>query len=415
MADMQIYIGLAAIFGLFMAWGIGANDVANAMATSVGSKALTIKQAIFVAAVFEFAGAVLAGGEVTSTIRKGIIDATSVSDSPEILIYGMLASLAAAGCWLLIASRMGWPVSTTHSIVGAIVGFAVVGIGVDAVHWGKIGEIVVSWIVTPMIAGFAAYLIYSSVQWLIIGRENPLERARRYVPVYIFLAGFTITLVTIFKGLKHAGLSLSTQQAYLVATVVGILIALIGKFFINRIEIDEKADRAFHFATVEKVFGVLMIVTACGMAFAHGSNDVANAVGPVAAVISIAKSGIVGQESPLPLAVLFLGGIGIVVGLATFGRHVIATVGSKIIHLTPSRGFAAELAAASTIVMASSTGMPISTTQTLVGAVLGVGMARGITAINLAVVNRIFLSWVITIPAGAILAIIFFYILKAVL
>jgi len=415
MADMQIYIGLAAIFGLFMAWGIGANDVANAMATSVGSKALTIKQAIFVAAVFEFAGAVLAGGEVTSTIRKGIIDATSVSDSPEILIYGMLASLAAAGCWLLIASRMGWPVSTTHSIVGAIVGFAVVGIGVDAVHWGKIGEIVVSWIVTPMIAGFAAYLIYSSVQWLIIGRENPLERARRYVPVYIFLAGFTITLVTIFKGLKHAGLSLSTQQAYLLATVFGILIALIGKFFINRIEIDEKADREFHFATVEKVFGVLMIVTACGMAFAHGSNDVANAVGPVAAVISIAKSGIVGQESPLPLAVLFLGGIGIVVGLATLGRHVIATVGSKIIHLTPSRGFAAELAAASTIVMASSTGMPISTTQTLVGAVLGVGMARGITAINLAVVNRIFISWVITIPAGAILAIIFFYILKAVL
>ncbi len=415
MADMQIYIGLAAIFGLFMAWGIGANDVANAMATSVGSKALTIKQAIFVAAVFEFAGAVLAGGEVTSTIRKGIIDATSVSDSPEILIYGMLASLAAAGCWLFIASRMGWPVSTTHSIVGAIVGFAVVGIGVDAVHWGKIGEIVVSWIVTPMIAGFAAYLIYSSVQWLIIGRENPLERARRYVPVYIFLAGFTITLVTIFKGLKHAGLSLSTQQAYLLATVFGILIALIGKFFINRIEIDEKADREFHFATVEKVFGVLMIVTACGMAFAHGSNDVANAVGPVAAVISIAKSGIVGQESPLPLAVLFLGGIGIVVGLATFGRHVIATVGSKIIHLTPSRGFAAELAAASTIVMASSTGMPISTTQTLVGAVLGVGMARGITAINLAVVNRIFISWVITIPAGAILAIIFFYILKAVL
>jgi len=415
MADMQIYIGLAAIFGLFMAWGIGANDVANAMATSVGSKALTIKQAIFVAAVFEFAGAVLAGGEVTSTIRKGIIDAASISDSPEILIYGMLASLAAAGSWLLIASRLGWPVSTTHSIVGAIVGFAVVGIGVDAVHWGKIGEIVVSWIVTPMIAGFAAYLIYSSVQWLIIGRENPLERARRYVPVYIFLAGFTITLVTIFKGLKHAGLSLSTQQAYLVATVIGILIALIGKFFINRIEIDEKADRKFHFATVEKVFGVLMIVTACGMAFAHGSNDVANAVGPVAAVISIAQSGIVGQESPLPLAVLFLGGIGIVVGLATFGRHVIATVGSKIIHLTPSRGFAAELAAASTIVMASSTGMPISTTQTLVGAVLGVGMARGITAINLAVVNRIFISWVITIPAGAILAIIFFYILKAVL
>ena len=343
------------------------------------------------------------------------IDAASVSDAPELLIYGMLAALAAAGCWLWIASRMGWPVSTTHSIVGAIVGFAVVGIGMDAVNWGKVGEIVASWVVTPVLAGFAAYLIYSSVQWLIMGRENPLERARRYVPVYIFLAGFTITLVTIFKGLKHAGLSLSTQQAYLVATAFGILIALIGKFFISRIQVDEQADRRFHFATVEKVFGVLMIVTACGMAFAHGSNDVANAVGPVAAVISIARSGIVGQQAPLPLAVLFLGGIGIVVGLATFGRHVIATVGTKITHLTPSRGFAAELAAATTIVIASSTGMPISTTQTLVGAVLGVGMARGITAINLSVVNRIFISWVITIPAGAILAIIFFYILKAIL
>ena len=415
MESQYIYIGLAAVFGLFMAWGIGANDVANAMATSVGSKALTIKQAIIVAAIFEFTGAVLAGGEVTSTVRKGIIDATSVSVTPELLIYGMLAALAAAGCWLWIASRKGWPVSTTHSIVGAIVGFAAVGIGVDAVNWGQVGEIVASWIFTPMLAGFAAYLIYNSVQWLIMRRENPLERARRYVPVYIFFAGFTITLITIFKGLKHTGLELSMQQAYLAATVFGIFIALIGKFFINRIEVDEQADRRFHFATVEKVFAVLMVVTACGMAFAHGSNDVANAVGPVAAVISIAQSNIVGQESKLPLAVLFLGGIGIVVGLATFGRHVIATVGSKITHLTPSRGFAAELAAATTIVIASGTGMPISTTQTLVGAVLGVGMARGITAINLAVVNRIFISWVITIPAGAILAIIFFYILKTVL
>ena len=415
MESQYIYIGLAAVFGLFMAWGIGANDVANAMATSVGSKALTIKQAIIVAAIFEFTGAVLAGGEVTSTVRKGIIDATSVSVTPELLIYGMLAALAAAGCWLWIASRKGWPVSTTHSIVGAIVGFAAVGIGVDAVNWGQVGEIVASWIFTPMLAGFAAYLIYNSVQWLIMRRENPLERARRYVPVYIFFAGFTITLITIFKGLKHTGLELSMQQAYLAATVFGIFIALIGKFFINRIEVDEQADRRFHFATVEKVFAVLMVVTACGMAFAHGSNDVANAVGPVAAVISIAQSNIVGQESKLPLAVLFLGGIGIVVGLATFGRHVIATVGSKITHLTPSRGFAAELAAATTIVIASGTGMPISTPQTLVGAVLGVGMARGITAINLAVVNRIFISWVITIPAGAILAIIFFYILKTVL
>jgi PiT family inorganic phosphate transporter len=404
-----VYIGLAAAFGLFMAWGIGANDVANAMATSVGSKALTIKQAILVAAVFEFAGAVLAGGEVTSTIRKGIVDASLLSDTPELLVYGMLASLLAAGTWLLVASRSGWPVSTTHSIVGAIVGFAAVGIGIDAVKWGKVGTIVLSWVVSPLTAGFIAYLIYRSVQKLILVHENPLERARRYVPIYIFLAAFTITLVTILKGLKHVGLDISLQQAYLFAIAIAVAIALVGSYFISKIEPDPKAEKRQHFVTVERVFAVLMVVTACGMAFAHGSNDVANAIGPVAAVIGVATTGAIAAESALPIWVLMLGGGGIVVGLATFGRHVIATVGEKITHLTPSRGFAAELAAATTIVIASGTGIPISTTHTLVGAVLGVGMARGIEAIDLRVVSRIFVSWVVTIPAGAILAIIFFF------
>ncbi|MCJ7592664.1 MAG: inorganic phosphate transporter, partial [Woeseiaceae bacterium] len=214
MEAQYIYIGLAAAFGLFMAWGIGANDVANAMATSVGSKALTIKQAIMVAAIFEFLGAVLAGGEVTATIRSGIVDAELLSDSPDLLIYGMLASLLAAGTWLLIASRNGWPVSTTHSIVGAIVGFAAVGIGVDAVQWGKVGTIVLSWVVSPLTAGLIAFLIYVSVQRLILHQENPLEKAKRFVPVYIFFAAFTITLVTILKGLSHVGLSLSIQESY---------------------------------------------------------------------------------------------------------------------------------------------------------------------------------------------------------
>ena len=195
MDAQMIYIGLAAAFGLFMAWGIGANDVANAMATSVGSKALTIRQAILVAAVFEFLGAVLAGGAVTSTIRKGIVDVELLSGTPELLIYGMLAALLAAAIWLLIASANGWPVSTTHSIVGAIVGFAAVGIGVDAVQWGKVGTIVMSWVISPLTAGFIAYLIYLSVQKLILSHEDPLSRARRYVPVYMFLAAFTITLV----------------------------------------------------------------------------------------------------------------------------------------------------------------------------------------------------------------------------
>jgi len=410
-----VYIGLAAVFGIFMAWGIGANDVANAMATSVGSKALTIKQAILVAAIFEFLGAVLAGGEVTSTIRKGIVDAELLSGSPDLLIYGMLAALLAAGTWLLIASRKGWPVSTTHSIVGAIVGFAAVGIGIDAVQWGQVGTIVVSWVVSPLTAGFIAYLIYRSVQKLILIHDDPLTQAKRYVPVYIFLAAFTITLVTILKGLKHVRIDLTLTTSYLLATGIAILIAVIGAVFIQRIQPDPKIEKKQHFYTVERVFAVLMVVTACGMAFAHGSNDVANAIGPLAAVISVARTGIVGAESALPIWVLMIGGAGIVIGLATFGVHVIATVGKKITQLTPSRGFAAELAAATTIVIASGTGIPISTTHTLVGAVLGVGLARGIEAIDLRVVGRIFVSWVVTIPAGAFLAIVFFFIFRTVL
>lgn len=410
-----IYVVLAALFGIFMAWGIGANDVANAMATSVGSKALTIRQAILVAAVFEFLGAVLAGGEVTSTIRKGIVDTDLLTGSPELLIYGMLASLLSAGTWLLVASRKGWPVSTTHTIVGAIVGFAAVGIGIDAVQWGKVGTIVMSWVVSPLIAGFIAFLIYMSVQRLILRQEDPLEKAKRYVPVYIFLAAFTIVLVTIVKGLKHVGLTLNLANSYLLAIGIALVIAIVGAIAIQRIKPDPKAEKRQHFYTVERVFAILMVVTACSMAFAHGSNDVANAIGPLAAVISVARTGIVGAQAALPIWVLLIGGIGIVVGLATFGKHVIATVGKKITQLTPSRGFAAELAAATTIVIASGTGIPISTTHTLVGAVLGVGLARGIDAIDLRVVGRIFVSWVVTIPAGALLSIIFFLIFKAIL
>ncbi len=352
---------------------------------------------------------------MTSTIRKGIVDASLLSETPELLIYGMLAALLAAGVWLFVASRNGWPVSTTHTIVGAIVGFAAVGIGIDAVQWGEVGRIVMSWIISPLTAGFIAYLIYMSVQALILRQEDPLARAKRYVPIYIFLAAFTMTLVTILKGLKHVGMEISLANAYLLAVVIGVAISLFGAFVIRRIEPHKKLDKKQHFYTVERVFGVLMIVTACSMAFAHGSNDVANAIGPLAAVISVAQTGIIGAKSAIPVWVLALGGAGIVIGLATFGVRVIATVGHRITQLTPSRGFAAELAAATTIVIASGTGMPISTTHTLVGAVLGVGLARGIEAIDLRVVVRIFVSWVVTIPAGAILAILFFLIFKTIL
>ena len=415
MEAQYLYIGLAALFAIFMAWGIGANDVANAMATSVGSKALTIKQAILVAAVFEFAGAVLAGGEVTSTIRKGIVDSSLLGDQPELLVYGMLSALLAAATWLMIASKKGWPVSTTHSIVGAIVGFTAVGIGVEAVQWAKVGTIAMSWVVSPLVAGTIAFLLYQTVIWAILRHPDPLARARRYVPAYMFLAAFTITLVTILKGLKHVGLEISTRDSYLAAVLIAAAIAFVGRIAVRRVQIEPGADKDTESVTVERVFGILMVITACGMAFAHGSNDVANAIGPLAAVVSIARTGEIASSSPLPVWVLLIGGIGIVIGLATFGRHVIATVGTKITELTPSRGFAAEIAAATTIVIASGTGLPISTTHTLVGAVLGVGMAHGIKAINKGVVGRIVLSWVVTIPVGAILSIIFFFLFSFVL
>lgn len=414
MDQMTIYIILAGVFGLFMAWGIGANDVANAMATSVGSGALKMKQAVVLAAIFEFAGAYLAGGEVTKTIRKGIIEADAFAGDPNLLIWGMLAALLAAGTWLAIASRKGWPVSTTHSIVGAVVGFAAVGIGMEAVNWAKVGTIVMSWVVSPLLAGTLAFMIFRSIQKLILDTDKPIESAIKYGPIYLFMLGFLIALVTIKKGLTHVGLDIEADQAFLYAVGLGVAVALIGSYLIRRVKTDPKKDKNFNYTNVESIFAVMMVFTASAMAFAHGSNDVANAVGPMAAVISTAQSGLIASKSALPAWVLLVGGIGIVIGLATFGYKVIATVGKNITELTPSRGFAAEIAAAGTVVLASFTGIPISTTHTLVGAVLGVGFARGIGAIDLRVVRNIFMSWVVTLPAGAFLAILFFFTLKGI-
>ncbi len=410
-----ILILIAAAVGFFMAYGIGANDVANAMGTSVGSKALTIKQAILIAMVFEFAGAYLAGGEVTSTIRKGIIDSAPFISHPDLFVLGMISALFAAGAWLLAASALGWPVSTTHSIIGAIIGFAFVAVGAEAIQWDKVGGIVGSWIVTPLLAGFIAYLIFMSAQKLIFDTDAPLKNAKKYVPIYMGLAGFVMSLVTIKKGLKHIGINMGATEGYLLSIAVAILVAIIGKIAIARLKIDPAADKEMQFNNVEKVFAVLMVLTACCMAFAHGSNDVANAIGPLAAVVSIVQNeGEIVKKSALVWWILPLGGIGIVAGLAILGKKVIKTIGEGITHLTPSRGFAAELAAASTVVIASGTGLPISTTQTLVGGVLGVGMARGIAALNMNVIRNIVVSWVITLPVGAALSIVIFFILRAI-
>lgn len=404
---------IAAAFGFLMAWGIGANDVANAMGTSVGTRSLTIRQAIIIAMIFEFAGAYLAGGEVTSTIKDGIIDTMAFSGHPEWLILGMISALLAAGIWLVVASHYGWPVSTTHSIIGAIVGFALVSVGAEAVQWGKFGGIVGSWIITPAISGLLAYGLFISVQKWIFNTENPLNSARKVGPVYIFLTAMVISIVTLQKGLKHVGLHLSTVESLLLSLAISLLIGLLGWFIIQRLRFNPEADSRMHYTNVEKVFAVLMIVTACAMAFAHGSNDVANAIGPLSAVVStVNHAGEIAAKTRIDWWVLPLGAVGIVLGLAIMGHKVMATVGSGITQLTPSRGFAAQLATASTVVIASGTGLPISTTQTLVGAIMGVGLARGIAAINLGVVRNIVVSWVITLPAGALLAIVIFYLLR---
>ena len=409
----QVLLILACLFGFFMAWGIGANDVANAMGTSVGARALTVAQAVLIACIFEFAGAYLAGGEVTSTIRKGIIDAGVISASPELLVFGMLGTLLAAGIWLLIASYFGWPVSTTHSIVGAIVGFAAVGIGVDVIQWPKVASIAASWVISPIIAGTLSFLLFTSVKRLILQASNPFMSAKRYVPFYMFLTAFLVSMVTFVKGLQHVGITFTTSQSIAWSLVFALMITVFGALLLQRIDNTTKEKNGAMFDGVERVFAVLMVFTACAMAFAHGSNDVANAIGPLAAIVSVVQSGgAVATTSDVPYWILLIGASGIVMGLGMLGYRVMITVGRTITELTPSRGFAAQLAAAGTVVLASGTGLPISTTHTLVGAVLGVGLARGIGAINLGVLGKIVLSWIVTLPVGAGLSILFFFALK---
>jgi PiT family inorganic phosphate transporter len=408
------FLALAFIFGLYMTWGIGANDVGNAMGTSVGSGAITVKQAVIIAGIFEFAGAFLAGGTVAGTIKSGIIDPAVLASTPHLLIYGMLASLLASGIWLMVASGRGWPVSTTHTIVGALVGFGVAGIGMHAVKWGGLGEIVASWFISPVTGGIIALVLMLSVRKLVFETDDPFGNAKKWAPFYVFLVGYIVALVTISKGLKNFNLHFSTLEEQIGSIAIGIVCAIIGSILVNKVKVDNKADKSFHYASVEKVFTPMMVFTAAAMSFAHGSNDVANGIGPIAAVLSLVDTGTLASKAPVPWWVLLVGGIAIVVGLATYGYKVMETIGSKITELTPSRGYCATLASSATVIVASGLGMPVSTTHIAVGAVMGVGLARGIGALDLRVLGNIVLSWFITLPVGAALAAIFFYILKAI-
>ena len=403
------FLLLAGFFGLCMTWGIGANDVANAMGTSVGSGAISLRRAIVLAAIFEFGGAFLAGERVTETIRDGIINPESLADQPEVLIWGMLSALIAGAVWLLFASSKGWPVSATHTIVGGIVGFGLVGPGTSAIEWARLVQILASWLLAPLLGGVIAYFLMWSIRQFILNTERPLDNARRYGPVYLFLAGFVISEFTLFKGLGHLDLALSAGQSITIALVFALGVACIGSALIARIRIAPDATREFLFASVERVFAPMLLFTACAMAFAHGSNDVANGIGPLAAVVSIVRTGgVAGMETDTSNWILALGGFGMVLGIASMGYRVMVTVGSRITALTPTRGFCASLAAGATVMLASRTGLPVSTTHVVVGAVIGVGIARGVGAMDLRVLGGILLAWIVTLPvAGALAALLF--------
>jgi PiT family inorganic phosphate transporter len=409
-----IYFAIAIILCFLMTWGVGANDLANVMSTTMGSKAVTVKQAMLIAIVFEFAGAFLGGSGVTETMRDGIINTSQLSDQPLVLIEGMLCVLFACTIWMNLASYLGVPVSITNALVGSMVGFGTMVLGPDAIHWNQVGHIAIGWVTSPIISGITAYALFISIQQTIFVKSNPLVKAKLYIPIYLFLIGSILSFITVFKGLNHFNIHLNFKQDLAVTLATSIAITIIGMIFIKRIPEHHKIRRRERFIQVEKYFAVLMAMTACAMAFAHGSNDVSLAVGPLTIVHSLVMhSPQAFDANNYPAWITLFGVVGVITGLLMYGRKVIETVGSAITALTPSRAFAATLSAATTVVVATSTGIPVSATQTLVGAVLGVGLARGIGALNLIVIRNIFMSWVLTLPAASILTIVSYKLLHA--
>ena len=407
--DLDTFLlSLAVIACIYMACNIGANDVANAMGTSVGSKTLTFRQAIIVAAVAEFVGAFFVGGHVSDTIRKGMLDPTVFEAVPYHLIYGMISALIAAALWLHIASYLGWPVSTTHSIVGGVVGFGVIAGGVDVINWGKVGQVVLSWVVSPVMGGFFSFLVFKFISKSVFSKRTPLVHAKNLLPYMVFFVFVILSNAMVYKGLKNLHLDLSFGQALASSLIVGALAFIVAKFLAKKIPYNDSWNLQKQFHETENVFKYLQILTAFYVAFAHGSNDVANAVGPLAAVVAILKDGQVHMKVGMPTWILGLGGGFIVFGLMIWGAKVMATIGEKITEITPSRGFAAEFGAATVVLICSKMGLPISTTHTLVGSVIGVGLARGLPTLNLDIIKMIVISWVSTIPFTAGIAMVCF-------
>lgn len=401
---------IAIIAALYMAWNIGANDVANSMGTSVGSGALTLKKAVIVAGIFEFLGAVLVGKHVTSTISKGIISPSALN--PNILMVGMLSALIGAALWVTIATYFGLPVSTTHSTVGAVIGFVMV-INISLVHWIVVGDIVASWVISPLSGAFIAYLIFMTLKKTVLSKEDPIREAKIVAPFFIFLTAMVITMSVIYKGLSNLDLDFGLYYSLLISSLVGIISGIIGYLFLRKYHAKYRGDEE-KYQRLEKFFIYLQVMTASSVAFAHGANDVANAVGPLVTIVDIASTGGVGSKVVIPLWVLVLGGLGIVIGISTWGHRVIYTIGSKITDITPTRGFSAELATAFTVLVFSKLGMPISTSHVIVGSVLGVGIARGLASVDYRVIKNIIYSWLLTIPIAMAFAAGIFLILQMI-
>ncbi len=393
------------IFGFYMAWNIGANDVANSMASAVGARAITIRQAIFIAGILNIVGAVFIGSHVTKTIRKGIVSTDILAD-PHLALIGALSALLAAALWVSFATWKSLPVSTTHSIVGAMIGFGIMAGGFSVINWGKLGAVVLSWVISPVFAMVISFLMFKTIVKFILSKKDPFSQALKLAPYFISIALFVVILSFLFKTPLGKRLALGTPLALLVALVLALVLGFVA------VKILRKFIKKTNLSGEEEVFRKIQIGTSCYVALAQGANDVANAIGPLAVIYFLVKTGSVGAKVPVPVFLLFFGGIGIACGIGMAGHRVMDTIGRKITTLTNTRGFSVDFAAATTVMLASKMGLPVSTTHAAVGGVMGVGLARGIEAVNFRIIFEIILYWVLTVPAAAITSIVIFKILQ---
>jgi PiT family inorganic phosphate transporter len=396
------------IFGFYMAWNIGANDVANSMASAVGAKAITIRQAVFIAGILNVLGAVFIGSHVTNTIRKGIVSTEILAD-PNLALIGALSAILAAALWVSFATWKSLPVSTTHSIVGAMIGFGIMAGGFSVINWGKLAAVLISWVISPVFSLIISFLLFKFIIKVIISRKDSFIRSLKWSPFFIGITLFVVVLSFLFKTPLGKRLSLSTPMSLVLASVLAVILSIIGMKALKHFIRPKKSNSA------EEVFRFIQVGTSCYVALAQGANDVANAVGPLAVIYFIVKTGSVGAKVPVPTFLLLFGGVGILCGIWMAGYRVMDTLGKKITTLTNTRGFSVEFAAATTVLIASKMGLPVSTTHAAVGGVMGVGIARGIEAVNFSIIFKIMIYWVLTVPVAAITSMIIFKILQLII